>query len=269
MATKIKTTMRFSALEDLDTEDSHSCCSCHTHDAPAPGSFEDKLLRSRYWPWPEDESAKNAWPCRCSDPAFAVEGDGSSSFWDCSHGRWEFVPSWDELPPLAEDHSVEECRGGDCVNHGLLSGVLLQLFLATQIGMGWGDIIYQQEQEALSKMTATERAALVLKQAAEDKARLRQMAEAEVRKAKDIQQIHKKPMARMYDRRTGKPLACKWAEHPAENGWEAGCGKHREGVCPYFHPGEAEWAIIKGTAGGAASGGRNFGALKGNSQRRW
>lgn len=273
MATKNKTTTRFSAFQDLDSEDSHSCCSCHTHDGPEPDSFEFKLLRSRYWAWPEDETAKDAWPCCCTDPAFAVEGDGSSSFWECSHGKWEFVPSWEELPPLAEDHSIEECRGGECLNHGLFSGVLLQLYLSSQIGMGWGDIIYQEEQKALAQMTPQERAALLVKQAVEEKARIKSIAEHEIRKAKEIQQMQKKPLARMYDRRTGKPLACKWAEHPAENGWEAGCGKHREGCCPYFHTDEPEWAIIKGTASSAptsGNGNRNFAALKSNnSQRRW
>lgn len=272
MASKTKFVSKFAAFADDSDSDCESTCSCHT---PKKSAFEEKLLRSRFWVWPEDESASGAWPCRCSDPGFAVEGDGEKTFWECSHGKWEFLSSWDSVPALPEDHSLDQCRGGSCTNHGLYTGLLLELHLSTQMGMGWGDIIWEWEQEHLASMTPQERLALAVKQAAEDKARQKAIADAEIRKAKEIAQIAKRPLQRMYDRRTGKPLACKWAEHPAENGWPAGCGKHKEGVCPYFHTDEAEWAIIKGTASGpiGAGGGRprDFSALKasGGSGRRW
>ena len=262
MATK--TLFNFAAFAD-DESDCESTCSCHTAEL-SPNSLEYKILRSRFWVWPLDESAHGAWPCCCSDPAHAVEGDGEKTFWECPHGKWEFISSWDSVPALPEDHPLDQCRGGDCDKHGLYQGVLLELHLSTLMGIGWGDIMWQWEQEALARMTPQERMALAVRQEAEEKARKKAIAEAEVRKAKDIQQMHKKPMQRMYDRRTGKPLACKWAEHPAENGWPAGCGKHAEGVCPYFHTDEPEWAIIKGKAPLASGGGcgaRDFSGLKG------
>ena len=262
MASKTKASFNFSAF--ADDSDDESVCSCpHT---PEVDSLEYKILRSRFWVWPEDESAAEAWPCRCSDPAFAVEGTAETSFWECPHGKWEFISSWDSLPPLAEDHPLSQCRSTSCKAHGLCQGAILEMELCSQVGIGWGDLVWKWEQEALAALTPQERLALAVRKEAEEKARQKAMAEAEIRKAAQIQQIHKKAMQRVYDRRTGEPVACKWAEHPAENGWEAGCGKHREGCCPYFHPDEPEWAIIKGRAplppGAGGAGARNFSALR-------
>lgn len=202
-------------------------------------SFETMLLRSRYCVWPEDETAKNAWPCRCSDPAFAVE-DGS---WECPHGKWEFISSWDSVPPLAKNHTLEECRGGDCSQHGLIAGPLLELHLSSQVGLGWGDIVLTWDEMAYNQMSQAERSALVVKQKAADEAFLTNLASEEIRKAKSL--LEKKTLVRKYSR-TGLPLPCKWVDRPAEHGWPAGCGLHAEGVCPFFHKNEPEWSIIIG-----------------------
>jgi hypothetical protein len=270
MALTTKSTFSFAAF--ADDSDNESTCSCHTAEV-APDSLEYKILRSRFWVWPVDESIKGAWPCHCSDPAHAVEGDGQETFWECTHGKWAFIDSWDSLPPLAEDHCLNDCRGGSCKNHGLYQGLMLDLHLSSLVGIGWGDIIYQWEQEALARLSPHERMALAVRRESEDKAFKKSLADSEIRKAVDLQTFKKSSLQRMYDRRTGKPMPCKWADHPAENGWAAGCGKHHQGVCPYFHKDEPEWALIRGSvpsgfAVGAGTGGDRFAALK-SSRGRW
>lgn len=267
MALHSKNTFNFAAFAADCDSDNESTCSCHTAE-PAPGSLEYKIIRSRFWVWPVDESVKGAWPCNCSDPAHAVESEDGKTLWECPHGKWEFLDSWDSVPALAWDHDLDECRGGSCKGHGLYEGLLLDLYLSSFVGIGWGDIICQWEQEALDRLTPQERMVRAARLEAEDKVFQKSIADSEVRKAVDLKAFKKANMQRMYDRRTGKPLACKWADHPAENGWAAGCGKHHEGVCPYFHKDEPEWAIIRGSVPAAGAGGRDFSSLK-NGPRRW
>jgi hypothetical protein len=216
--------------------------------------IEERIVRRRFWPFPTEaeESNPSAWPCRSCCPWQCDEG----AFWECEHGKWLWVDSWASVPPQTEDHTLEECRGGSCPGHGLYSGGILALHLACQAGIGWGDVVCLDEAEAEAALTPEQRAQKALAKAREEARRQRDMAEAEARKASElvalrpaVQQEH-----RRYDRRTGKPMPCQYycyqgvlgREHPAENGWAAGCGYHKKGKCPFFHPDEPEWQVIIG-----------------------
>ena len=43
---------------------------------------------------------------------------------------------------------------------------------------------------------------------------------------------------KFHEKNTFKPVACKWAETPAESGYPAGCAEHFKGKCAFYHPGE-------------------------------
>jgi hypothetical protein len=199
----------------------------------------EQVVLKHYWPL--SKAYNDQYPCACSDPGHSDEGD----HWECEHGLWTYITSDADMAHKKPGHTVTQCLG-NCAEHPLLYGDILDLHLAMDLGIGWGDLICDQERAALAAETAAERAERVRRRAEEDHARLVALAESEIRKAKSIAQIQRAPMKRMMDKKTGKPLPCKWAHTPAENGWPAGCGKHREHVCPYFHPDEPEWNVIMG-----------------------
>ena len=68
---------------------------------------------------------------------------------------------------------------------------------------------------------------------------------------------HDSKTANKYTDRNGKltlkiRAPCKWychnghvgEEHPAENGYEAGCRDYKKNKCPFYHPDEVEWQNV-------------------------
>ncbi len=217
-----------------------------------------EIVRRRFWPYPseEEERSRTAWPCPSCCPWLCDEGE----FWECDHGKWLWVASWDSVPALPEDHTLRECRGGSCPGHGLMSGDVLALHLASEAGLMWGDVMVMEEQAALAAETPAERAARVEREAKEAAAMKAYLAEAEVRKAEMLVSSRSAPPNRRYDRRSGKPMPCQYfcyqgvlgREHPAERDpktgtmWPSGCAYHTKGKCEFFHPDEPEWQVIIG-----------------------
>lgn len=245
----------------LDSDDEDCCGGCSHAALPAKKKdlldgdwLETQIVRRRFWPYPSEaeESEPSAWPCRSCAPWSCDEG----AFWECEHGKWIWVESWESLPPLPEDHSLKECRNSSCTQHGLFGGEILGLYLAAEAGISWGDYIWMVEQAALAAETPAQKAARLAAEARKEAERALAIAVSEKKLAAELVKSRPAPQQRRYDRRTGKPMPCKFycfqgvlgREHPAENGWEAGCGFHKKGKCEFFHPDEPEWQIIIGKA---------------------
>jgi hypothetical protein len=263
MATKTAKSNVWAAF-DSDEEDGHCCGGCGAASVKKGKEVIDlewvsaEIVRRRFWPYPTEEEEKNhtAWPCRSCCPWLCDEG----AFWECEHGKWLWVDSWDSVPALPEDHTLEECRGGSCPGHGLMAGDILALHLASEAGIMWGDIALMEEAAALAAETPKERAARLAAEARKEAVRQAELAEMEIRKAKELVALRTAPPNRRYDRRTGKPMPCKFfcyqgvvgREHPAERDpktgtmWESGCAYHKKGKCEFFHPDEPEWQVIIG-----------------------
>lgn len=203
--------------------------------------------------WPLKKAAAEEYPCKCSDPAHCDEG----SFWECSHGRWDFYETEADLPHNKPEHSADECLG-NCSQHCLLTGAVLELHLAALCGKSWGDVMYDAEQAELAAETPAQRDARVAKRAAADFG-FKKAAVDEILRSK-ASMVKARPLNKRFDRRTGKPMPCRFhcyhgvigKEHPEEIDpktgfpWPAGCAEHRVGACPFFHPDEKEWDIIIG-----------------------
>lgn len=264
MASKAKSTWNTFGVLDSDEED--GCCGGCGAAALATKKkgvvdmdwLENEIIRHRYWPYPseEEESNPSAWPCPTCGPVASDEG----AFWECKHGKWLWVESWAAVPALPEDHSLEECRGGSCPGHGLMTGDILALYIGPQAGLMWGDILALEHEAELAAETPAQKAARLAEEARKDAERAAAVAAAEIRKAKELVASRPSPPNRRYDRRTGKPMPCKFfcfqgvlgKEHPAERDprtgtmWESGCAFHKKGKCEFFHPDEPEWQVILG-----------------------
>jgi hypothetical protein len=269
MATKHHNSFALFAEE----EDEDHCCG--GHGAPSSSSsssstvsvtrqkmdldyIQEQIIRRRFWPYPseEQENDSSALPCHCGPLWMRDEGD----FWECEHGKWLWVDSWDSVPPLPENHTLDECRGGSCQGHGLFTRDILQLHLATYAGIMWGDIVLMEEEERLAAENPRQRAARLAAEAKKEAERAASIAAFEVQKAKELVALRAAPPNRRYDRRTGKPMPCKFfmyqgvlgKEHPAERDpktgtmWDSGCAFHKKGKCEFFHPDEPEWQVIIG-----------------------
>ena len=291
MASKSINTFK-NAWSVLDSDEEHdgassSCCSSSSCRHVAPKTFaglalaeiEERIVRRRFWPYPTEaeERLSTAWPCISCCPWQHDEGD----FWECDHGKWFWVNSWASVPPVPEDHTLEQCRGGSCSGHGLLTGDILALHLASEAGLGWGDIVFMEDTLRRAAESSTERAARLAYEARKDAERITDMAEAEIRKAKELVALRPAPKQRRYDRRTGKPMPCRYflacscdrvscsinkdgnlpplsscsvvvgkpypeARTAAGTMWESGCAYHKKGKCEFFHPDEPEWQVITG-----------------------
>ena len=124
-----------------------------------------------------------------------------------------------------------------CGEHPLMIGSVKEFHHAMLMGGTWGDIVYDLEMEILAMATPEERAA---KEAAEKK----RSEEAIV-----TYHIHKQKLLNV-DSKTGqlkKQIArpCKWANHPAENGYPAGCAAYSKGCCAHLHPGQPGYEDAK------------------------
>lgn len=124
-----------------------------------------------------------------------------------------------------------------CRHHPLLHGTVKEFYHAMLTGDTWGDIVYELEMAMRELMTPEE----VAKKEAENK---KKSEEALVK-----YHIHKKTLINV-DAKTGQlkkrlPYPCKWANHPAENGYPAGCAAQHKGCCEYLHPGEEGYEDAK------------------------
>jgi hypothetical protein len=289
---------RFALLAEADSDNEEEvavghACSCsglaciHIMASPAAFAIARDMVRPRFWLWPlsvEQWDNPEVWPCSCTDPAHALDGENGKSVFSCSHGSWLMVYSADEAEPRDED-------------------------------LLWGDIITIQDRLNFEALPADKRAAIEAHRAAESKAIAAAAAasavDEEARKAreaaefaKSVAQLQKDLQAdeaarghgrrhsgsthgsghaaagggapaaasrvsgKRYDRKTNMPMPCRCHAHdgvpgqiaPASSGvnkkgekfsYPAGCQQHDDFVagrtkvdCPFFHIGDVEWRII-------------------------
>lgn len=122
------------------------------------------------------------------------------------------------------------CSGIACAVHPLANGMIRDMFDAMESGGMWGDMVCEIEEKIRSLETDAEK---MMRKAAD----LKKTQEALV-----AYHIHKKTLINV-DAKTGQlkkklQRPCKWANHPAENGYPAGCAAHHKRCCEYLHPGE-------------------------------
>ncbi len=200
--------------------------------------------------WGADSVEREEWPCRCSDPAHALDG----GYYSCSHGEWLIVPNKTE----AETEAAS-----------LFSGATFDLGRANSLGLLWGDLVMAWEARALQSETPAQKAV-----------RLAEAAKREAQMEAGIVSYHVSKCRELYKDKTGqlkkmvmKP--CKWFCHdgilgkptPGGKGWKAGCQAHHDHSCPWVHPDQPEWQeLMKGTSAASKAAGRNFEALK---SKRW
>lgn len=209
------------------------------------------------------------------DPAFSMDDDG---FWRCSHGQWRVV---DEVPSSHRSHHANVCPG-HCSQHPLIDDLMAAFNRAQDMGLLWGDIIMEWDEAQKAAETPAERTARLDREAAEDRKRAAAIRASEIAKVETVvasmRAIEPSAKSRLPIHRHGlKP--CRYFCHDGVLGkaapaqrcpksgmlWPAGCAPHLKKRCEFFHPDEAEWALI--VAGKASevsrTGGRDFSALKG------
>ncbi len=198
-------------------------------------------------------------PCAYCSPADAMDG----GYWTCSHMRCLIV---DETPVVGKWHDSRVCPG-NCSAHPLVSpqGSEQRLYYDAMVtGFSWGDVLTLLEDAALEAESPAQRAARLARKAAEEE-EYRRTSEAK------MVEYHVEKCASVYCDRSGglkKTVLrmCKWDDHPAENGFPAGCAAHKKGACPWVHKDQP--ALMAELAAGvsartAHTGGRDFSALAG------
>ena len=222
-----------------------------------PMPHEEFILRARFWVSSADEEN---WPCRCTDPAHALEDNGSFC---CAHGRWQMVSSWQEAldarTALCQTpHSSEDCLGC-CHQHPMLTGIQAELRAAELSGGYWSDIVcatedHMSEEERAYHAAETAEAFARLEAAAQKDKVVLAKSLAVDKVAAVRREVKVSGLRRKYHYQTGLPMACRHFAFqgvlgriaPSDGVHPEGCMLHREGLCSFFHPEEAEWKIITG-----------------------
>ncbi len=209
-----------------------------------------------FWVFNDAEGA-----CPYCDPAFSMDNDG---FWRCPHMQRLVV---EEYPSAERPHDGRVCPG-NCRMHTLVdpSGALYLWQNATLTGITWGDLMLAELDAEREKETSAQRTARLALEALE-----RETARIDQEKAQVNYHVQK--CASVYCDRSGglkKTVLrkCKWDDHPAENGFPAGCAAHKKGACPWVHKDQSALMaeFLAGSrpssSGSASSGGRDFSGLQ-------
>jgi hypothetical protein len=173
-------------------------------------------------------------PCRGHcDHAYAIENDNT---WQCSCGSWEIVY---EVPTI----------------------------VGSRENKPWGDAWYDDEEMPRLRMLSVEQ------RAAERRLLMQRLEAAQV-------EDHLRKVESLYCDRSGQLKQekmqlkrCKWDNHPAENGYPAGCAAHHKGKCPWVHKDQPQLLSQMGSApvrpaALTPSTGRDFSALRNNKGRQ-
>lgn len=207
-----------------------------------------------YWVFDAENGA-----CPHCDPGMAMDQD---SFWRCDHMQRLVV---DEEPSLGRPHDGRVCPG-NCPQHPLVevSGYMRLFQNATLTGLWWGDVMLALDEAERDAETSAQRAARLVREAVEREA-------ARIDSEASAVSYHVQKCASVYCDRSGglkKTVLrkCKWDDHPAENGFPAGCAAHHKGACPWVHKSQPELMkeLLAGSSGSrpaSASNMRDFSAL--------
>ncbi len=190
----------------------------------------------------------------------AMEGNGD--VWACykTERAWLIL---DEAPDMSVAHPIELCSGDHCPFHPLQTPDLASWTQAMTSGVGWGDLMYEEEMYNLSLETPAQKAA----REAEEKARVvaseLALQASKMRRETELVELRAKmglkrgegprkasiPCKKLYsccgDKSTGgaKPTTLHvssecWAwEYTDPRDKKKKCPR----VCPWIHPGEEGW----------------------------
>ena len=199
----------------------------------------ESKMNQTWWVYEADESP-------CPGNCCAAQSMDNDGVWRCGCGTWDVVQE-------APKPTLFELRFPDLAAY---NGQRL-----------WGDVWYDQEEAPrLASLSAADHAAA---KAALDARLLAGQVESHLAK-----------VASRYCDRSGQLKQekvilrrCKWDNHPAENGYPAGCAAHHKGKCPWVHKDQAQLLgqLQAGTTVPLSQNGtRDFSALAGKpQQKRW
>lgn len=99
-------------------------------------------------------------PCGCCSHTEGFSGE--DGLWTCQKGfRWYVMET---EPDFSKPHSSEICPG-NCREHPLLTAAILQLMRAGLNGIGWGDLIVEEEAAAEAALSESARRSKRLEEA--------------------------------------------------------------------------------------------------------
>ena len=198
----------------------------------------ESKMNQTWWVYEADESP-------CPGNCCAAQSMDNDGVWRCGCGTWDVVQE-------APKPTLFELRFPDLAAY---NGQRL-----------WGDVWYDQEEAPrLASLSAADHAAA---KAALDARLLAGQVESHLAK-----------VASLYCDRSGQLKQekvilrrCKWDNHPAENGYPAGCAAHHKGKCPWVHKDQAQLLgqLQAGSAPLPQNGVRDFSSLISKpQQKRW
>lgn len=199
-------------------------------------------------------------PCSCCHHMAAWTDDGK---WECEKtGRvWHIL---DAEPDLSQPHPMAFCDGRSCPFHPLITPSVAMFNRANEAGVGWGDMIVEEEMEARMKETDQQRAAREAKERREE--HIRQLEYEAYRMEREAQSVEFRakmglkrgeaprkaaiPCKKLYscvgDKKSGKG-AFPTTLHVSSECWAweytdpLSKKKTCPHKCPWLHPGEEGW----------------------------
>ena len=226
---------------------------------PVPAASSSTPPSYRCWVLFDDIDSGNA-PCGCCSAMNAMEGDGD--VWACYNQERAWLILY-EAPDMSVAHPIELCSGDGCSFHPLNSPAIANWTQAMTSGLGWGDLMYEEEMYELSKETPAQKATREATRAAEIIASELALQASKMNHETELVGIRAKmglkrgeaprkasiPCKKLYsccgDKHNGgaKPTTLHvssecWA-------WEYTDPRDRKKktprVCPWIHPGEDGW----------------------------
>ena len=156
----------------------------------------------------------------------------------------------------------QRCSGEKCSTHTLYDGTILDFARAMQDNRLWGDIIYDEEEEARAKETNAEKEKRLKKQSADDRKAMDGLRETILNKnrIKNCVKVDGKWKLKYKFPTKCENLKLEDTVFPDGSKYPGGCWAHMEGSCAFMHPDEKDKYDFKGK--------RKI-DLANNSTRRW
>jgi hypothetical protein len=140
--------------------------------------------------------------------------------------------------PTCDDYGV--CSGIPCPDHPLIEGLIKELNDAIDNGLCWGDMMLQEEAAALAKESNPAKEMRLKKMGAEERKRLDGLKTYIVGKCKmrSCEVVNGKHVLKQKLSKRCENVAEPDVALPDGSIYAGGCWAHKEGVCPFMHPGE-------------------------------
>lgn len=139
---------------------------------------------------------------------------------------------------MCDDYGV--CSGIPCPDHPLIEGLIKELNDAIESGLCWGDMMLQEEALALAKESNPAKEMRLKKMGADERKRLDTLKIDIVAKCKrrSCELIGGKHVLKQKLSKPCENVAEPDVALPDGSVYAGGCWAHKEGVCPFMHPGE-------------------------------